>query len=84
MSEVMVLDTRQQKVFVRLLEEGTEVFRPTMAILVDGDRHKLLPSEDYDPNTETWEFPPGSVVECVRRNLSIGEVLVAIRLAILD
>lgn len=50
-------------VYVRLLDEGTEVARPTLAEEVEPSVYRLLPTQDYDPEDETWEFPPGSLVQ---------------------
>lgn len=66
-------------IYIRLLNDGTEVFRPTSAETVDSALFKVLPTSNYDPEDETWEFLPGSVVECERRRLEEDEVLVAVK-----
>ena len=53
-------------IYVRLLNEGTEVWRPVEAEVLGDDCFKIV-SENTDPNDETWEFPPGSIVRCARR-----------------
>ncbi len=74
----MVMDMIKT-VYVRLLNEGTNVSRPTQAILhSDGNFHLLLPS-DYDSEDETWEFLPGSVVACQAHIISGEEVLLAVK-----
>lgn len=50
-------------IHVRLLDEGIDVSRPTTAEKLESGLFKVLPTEDYDPSDETWEFPPGSVVK---------------------
>jgi hypothetical protein len=40
----------------------------------------LLPTEDYDPENEIWEFPPASVVAAEVQRWSSGEILVAVPL----
>ena len=67
-------------VYVRLLGEGTTVYRPTRAVQVGPGAVKLLPPKNFDPSDEQWEFAPGSVVRIERRVLSGGEVLVAVGL----
>lgn len=57
MSEEMISSTDTREVFVRLLDEGTDVRRPTMAIALGGTRYQLLATDDYDPDEEHWEFP---------------------------
>ena len=51
-------------VYVPLLDEGTPTLRGTQAIPLGKDLYKLLPTSDYDPEDETWEFLPGSIVQC--------------------
>lgn len=52
------------EIFVPLLEEGTPTIRPTQAIPLGNGTYKVLPTPDYDPEDEVWEFLPGSVVQC--------------------
>lgn len=68
-------------IYVRLLDEGTAVARPTQALRLSHDRFKLMPTPGYDPTDENWEFPPGSVVEAERQRWASGEILVAVRVA---
>lgn len=67
------------KIYVRLLNEGTEVSRSTEALDLGNGLFELLPTPDYDPEDEDWEFCPGSVVRCERRFGSSGEHLLAVR-----
>lgn len=60
-------------VFVQLLDEGTVVYRPTEAVDLGSGRYRLLPTPDYDPDDETWEFLPNTVVVCSFRTFSNGE-----------
>jgi hypothetical protein len=52
------------EVYVTLLEEGTDTIRPTMAEDMGNNTYKLLPTPNYDPENEVWEFLPGSIVRC--------------------
>jgi hypothetical protein len=65
MLEVMVLGTNKIKIYIPLLDEGIKVSRPTLAEEVGQGRYKVLPTDDYDPEDEVWEFPPGSIVTCI-------------------
>jgi len=49
-------------IYVRLLDEGIEVFRPVQALYIKEQSYSIL-DHDYDPETETWEFLPGTVVQ---------------------
>jgi hypothetical protein len=51
------------EVYVRLLDEGTEVSRPVNAELVGPGLFRLLGPV---PNGEVWEFQPGEIVRCRR------------------
>jgi hypothetical protein len=65
------------EIYIPLLDEGVDVVRPTEAKLVGPQEYLILPTPNYDPETETWEFLPGSVVQCRRETWSSGEILVA-------
>ena len=32
------------------------------AVALGNDRYQIAPTDDYDPELETWEFPPGAIV----------------------
>lgn len=70
----------QTTVFVRLLDEGTDVWRPANAKHVRGMVYRLSSVET--PDDEAWEFAPGSLVRVERRMLSDGETLVVVDAAI--
>jgi hypothetical protein len=65
-------------VHVRLMDEAVEVARPTLAIEVTPMTYKLLPTDDYNPEFEEWEFLPGSVVKCEKRVSDGEEYLLAV------
>ena len=81
MSAEMASSTSVSTVYIPLLNEGTSVVRPTQAVKLGESLYRVRPTEDYDPNDEEWEFPPGSVVECVLETQSGREILVARRRA---
>jgi len=65
-------------VYVRLLNEGIDVVRPTQAISFSPGTYKLLPTVNYDSENEIWEFPPGSLVEIEVQRWSSDEIPVAV------
>jgi hypothetical protein len=71
-------DIANPTVYVRLLDEGTEVCRPTQALDIGNGMFKVLPTPEYDPEHEQWEFPPGSIVRCEKRKDSSGEYFLAV------
>jgi hypothetical protein len=64
--------------YIRLLDEGTEVARPTRAEEIAGGFLRVLPTPDYDSEDEHWEFPPGAIVRSEKRRYSDGEVVLAL------
>jgi hypothetical protein len=70
-----------ETIYVRLLDEGTDVWRPTTAVRLPDGTFELLPTGDHGPAIETWEFPAGSVVECEVRDEGPDRIRVATRLA---
>jgi hypothetical protein len=65
-------------IYVRLMDEGTYVLRPTEAQELGNGLFKLLATPQYNPDDEKWEFSPGSAVRGVRRMLEGNIVLVAV------
>jgi hypothetical protein len=75
-------DINSKKIYVELLDEGTPTIRPTSGIHIADNIYRLLPTPNYDPEDETWLFPPGSLVQCEwQENSFLGTILVAIALA---
>jgi len=69
-----------RNIYVPLLDEGTDVTRPTRGVSIRGELYKVLATENYAPEDEHWAFPPGSIVRCVLKELD-GEIsLVACKL----
>lgn len=65
-------------VYVRLLGEGVEVYRPVPASMVSTSTFVLYGKDIYDPKDEDWEFPPGSLVNVETKILDGESVLVAV------
>ena len=78
MSEAMGSGT---EVYVRLLGEGTMVYRPTIGMLQREDVYRLSATAGYDVEDENWEFPPGTLVRCALRLLDDEARLVAVEAA---
>jgi hypothetical protein len=68
----------QHTIYVELLDEGVDVWRPVQAEQ-QPDATFLLP--EHTPEAETWRFPPGSKVRCELQDLADGPALVATELA---
>lgn len=63
--------TEEISAYVRLLGEGTDVYRPVqLERLSDGIF--VVQEKFYDPDDEKWEFPPGSIVKLTKHMLSDG------------
>lgn len=72
----------QKLIYMPLLNEGTDVLRPVMALHVRDDVYKImgtkegLKPEDLD---EDWLFPIGSYVSCITKRSAKNMILVADR-----
>lgn len=55
--------TEAAEIFVRLLDENVDVWRPVKAEQIAADRFRIL-DQPYDRGTERWEFEPGDEVVC--------------------
>jgi len=57
-----------ETIYVALLGEGTTVWRPVEAEVLDENRYRII-SENKDPEDEQWELQEGNIVHCERRIL---------------
>jgi hypothetical protein len=73
----MALSINSIQVYVPLLNEGTNVLRPATGVVVGPDVVRVEATDDYDPDIEEWEFPPGSEVRCVTESRNGTQILVA-------
>ena len=58
------------KIFMPLLDEGADVWRPVEASHLGGQLYRV---EGPVPDDEVWSFPPGAVVVCATKIFSGGE-----------
>jgi hypothetical protein len=65
-------------IFMPLLNEGTEVWRPVEAIPMADDTYRVEGEMDED---EEWAFAPGSIVRGEVKRFHEGEGLTAVSLA---
>ena len=70
---------RKDTVYVALLGESVDVWRPVKAEHVQESLYRIT-GENTSPEDEEWEFVTGQVVRCVNRDLSDGPSLVAVEL----
>jgi hypothetical protein len=63
------LATQRSVIYIQLLDEGVDVWRPTEGEMIADMVFKVLPTENYDPEDEHWEFPPGTIVRCEKQIL---------------
>jgi len=60
------------EIYVSLLEEGTDVWRPVPARRLGPSVYLIYPEAPYNRDDEIWEFPPGSRVVIAEKVLSGG------------
>ena len=71
------MSTEKIEFYVPLLNEGTDVLRPATGLFVGPDVVRVDAPGDYDPDSEEWEFPPGSEVRCIAEFREGRQILVA-------
>lgn len=64
--------------FVRLLDEGVDVWRRVRAEHLHGDVYRIV-EQPYDRETESWQFDPGDEVVCELIDVGDGRILAATR-----
>ncbi len=62
--------TERTKIYVELLNEGIEVWRPVEALHLKDDIYQITSIKD-DPDEE-WKFVSGEIVHCKSRVFSDG------------
>jgi hypothetical protein len=72
--------TDRATIYVPLIDEGVEVWRPVQSRRLSADTYLIL-NQEYDRNLESWAFEPGTVVRCQARKLNGQEILVASEVA---
>src|SRR5687767_5419065 len=77
MSAETVSSTNTIDIYIPLLNEGTDVLRPTKGLVLESDEFQVLATSDYDPKIEEWEFPPGTKVRCEIEEKNGRKLLVA-------
>ncbi len=76
MSAVTASSTDTITVFVRLLDEGVDVWRPVEARRVSAATYRL--ADVPAPSGESWSFQPGETVVAEARDHGSGPMLVAV------
>ena len=68
--------TASVEIYVRLLDEAVDVWRPVRAERIREGTFQISP-QAYDRQIETWEFEPGETVVCEQIEFADGVVLAA-------
>jgi hypothetical protein len=58
-------------IFVGLLDEGVDVWRPVQARPLDHGHFRII-GVDAHTSDETWQFPVGATVKCVNKTFADG------------
>ena len=56
-------------IYMPLLDEGTDVWRPVEATHLSGDLYRV---DGTTPADEKWVFPQGAIVRCERTTVKEG------------
>ena len=79
MLAVLDSNTEMNTIYIRLLNEGIDVWRPAEARLLNERDHiyEIAPLSDYHSLDEEWQFLPGSRVRCGYETHNGESILVA-------
>ena len=70
--------TNLVQIYIALLDEGVDVWRPVQAEHLSGNVYRIL-RQSYDRTVESWQFEPRDVVLCERVESGGGRILAATR-----
>jgi hypothetical protein len=76
----MMKENSAVEIYVRLLDEGTDCTRPTQGVVLEDGLIQLLPTDNYNPDDEHWEFLPGSIVRAKEVRNAGSSYLIAVAL----
>lgn len=68
-------DSSIREIYVRLLDEGTDVWRPCMARAISTDEYIIVEDQTCPYSWDTLEFCAGTRVRVVDRTFSSGAIL---------
>lgn len=60
---------KTETIYIYLLDEGTDVWRPAEAEDLGNNRYRII-SMNNDPEDKKWEFQTGDIVICEERVLN--------------
>lgn len=73
--------TDTEEIYVHLLDEGVDAWRPVKAELLRTGVYRIV-GQIYDREVESWQFEPGDEVVCELIDSSEGRILAATSKAI--
>jgi hypothetical protein len=65
------------EIYIPLLNEGTDVLRPALGRIMPSGDVEVLSTPAFDPDSEEWQFPPGTKVHCSQETHNGRTILVA-------
>lgn len=71
-------------VYIELLDEGTETWRPAKAQNIGNGLYRLLANVNYNPEDEEWAFLPGDIVRIEEIRFTKGRTGMGVRHADLN
>ncbi|MEK6700550.1 MAG: hypothetical protein AABZ10_16080 [Nitrospirota bacterium] len=60
-----------ETIFIALLDEAVDVWRPVEAIRIEKSKYKIT-SVNSDPDDEHWQFVTGDIVLCEEKQFQGG------------
>ncbi len=72
--------TNIAEIYVALLDEGVDVWKPIQAERLSDNMYRIV-GQPYDRTIEKWQFEPGDMVVCEMIESSDGRILAATKKA---
>ncbi len=75
---LFIEEEKELLIYVKLLNEDIDVWRPAKAKHIEKNIYYLL-AQEYDTDIETWEFKPNTKVRCEEVMREHKNILIAIQ-----
>ena len=70
---------KKEKLLIKLLNEGTIVYKPVMSTLIKSNIYQIDKENEYDSEDEKWEFLPGEIVFVEEKIIDNKKLIIAIK-----
>lgn len=76
---IYIKKMKKEKLLIKLLNEGTIVYKPVMSTLIKSNIYQIDKENEYDSEDEKWEFLPGEIVFVEEKIIDNKKLIIAIK-----